>query len=137
MMDYFVNFEVKTMVDLASEHNCAGEKLPDHSIVMCDVNLFEWDRTPRQSVKTVNPVPNNCLSHVNLCKRKVHRLPKDMDSLTSNERMINAINDAIDKISRTEHNQAEVNRDYKLLLDILTSELEASCTTKKPQKEWI
>ena len=68
MLDYVVTFEVKTVVELANNNHCAGEKLPGHSIVVCDVNIFERDNAHDKRKVAVHNIFKE-LQKAELCER--------------------------------------------------------------------
>ena len=126
MIDYIVNFEVKTVVELANKYHCAGEKLPDHSIVVCDINIFEWDNAQDRHESATQNVSKK-LEKTELCERKVYNLPKNIDTLFNSERWTNEINSTIDRIERTEQNQTEINKDHEFLLKSVTNIIGSCC----------
>ena len=90
---------VLTITDLCNKLTYQGDKLPDHSVIMCTVNLKQWDSNQiDQRVLQPENKATNSATDLNLCERIRYTMPKLSPHFTISEDCQNAINRTVTKL---------------------------------------
>ena len=115
---------VLTITDLCNKFAYQGDKLPDHSVIMCTVNLRQWDSNLiDQRVLTSENKATNSATDLNLRERISYNMSKLSPHFTVSEDCQNAINRTVTKLQYLQMNIQLINDLYNEIINILNMEM--------------